>query len=125
MSLAKHNIREMNSRYKQEQEAANERQLRMRKGLYRRLTALVLFIVFFLTMTFFSFHSQNRVLGQKLEQKEYLEMKLEQLTLQERDLTEEIDKLNDLEYIAEIARRDYFLTKPGEIIFKLPTYSED
>lgn len=125
MSLAKQNIREMNSRYKQEREAANERQLRKRKGLYRRLIAIALFIVFVTAVTFFSFHSQNRVLGQKQEQKEYLEMKLEKLIMQERDLTEEIEKLHDLDYIAEIARRDYFLTKPGEIIFKLPTNSID
>ncbi|UTW70561.1 septum formation initiator family protein [Anaerobacillus sp. HL2] len=34
--------------------------------------------------------------------------------------TDEIKNLNDLEYISEIARRDYYLTKPGEIIFKVP-----
>lgn len=32
----------------------------------------------------------------------------------------EIAKLKDENYLAELARRDYFLSKPNEIIFVLP-----
>lgn len=33
---------------------------------------------------------------------------------------EEIIKLNDDEYIAKLARREYFLSEKNEIIFNLP-----
>lgn len=36
----------------------------------------------------------------------------------QEELNREIELLGDPEYIAEIARRDYFLSKEGEIIFK-------
>lgn len=35
-------------------------------------------------------------------------------------LQEEIVKLNDDDYIAKLARRDYFLSENNEIIFNLP-----
>lgn len=36
------------------------------------------------------------------------------------ELLDQIDRLHDLDYIAEIARRDYFLSPEGEILFKIP-----
>ena len=35
----------------------------------------------------------------------------------------DIENFNDLDYIAEIATRNIFLTKPGETLFKLPESS--
>lgn len=119
------NIREMNSHYKEEREAIMQRQFKKRKGFYRRLGLLGVFVVIVFSLTFLSLHSKNRALGEKQETKERLETKLAQLQLEEQNLVDEIEKLNDLEYIAEVARRDYFLTKPGEIIFKLPAQSAD
>ncbi|WP_370314439.1 FtsB family cell division protein [Guptibacillus hwajinpoensis] len=57
-----------------------------------------------------------------LQQKQ-AEEELTKLKDQEKYLTEEIEKLNDLDYIGELARRDYFMSKPGETIFKLPSSS--
>ena len=39
---------------------------------------------------------------------------------EEEQLKEEIVKLNDDEYIAKLARKEYFLSDDGEIIFNLP-----
>jgi len=35
-------------------------------------------------------------------------------------LEEEIVKLNDDEYISKLARKDYFLSENGEVIFNIP-----
>ncbi|MCT8136381.1 septum formation initiator family protein [Anaerobacillus sp. CMMVII] len=78
-----------------------------------------------MVITIFTLHSQNSVLEQKLEKKQLLEKEMAKLELMERDLYDEIANLNNLEYISEIARRDYFLSKPGEIIFKVTPTSSD
>lgn len=43
----------------------------------------------------------------------------EQAIQQNRVVQQEYQKMQDPEYLAEIARRDYFYSKPGEIIFDL------
>ena len=47
-------------------------------------------------------------------------MQLAKLEKEQRLLEEEIVKLNDDEYIAKFARKEYFLSDDGEIIFNLP-----
>ncbi|MGM9986996.1 MAG: septum formation initiator family protein [Bacillaceae bacterium] len=65
----------------------------------------------------------SNVQNQKAEIKKIKEkrMKLEndykQLTKEKKFLENEIKKLNDDEYILKIARRDFFFSKEGELIF--------
>ena len=45
---------------------------------------------------------------------------IEQLILDEKNLTEEIDRLkNDDEYIKKIARERFHMVKPGEKVFRV------
>lgn len=41
------------------------------------------------------------------------------------ELNEALKRLDDPEYLAEIARKDYYYSKPGEIIFNLEGLQED
>ncbi|OIJ20512.1 hypothetical protein BKP45_08880 [Anaerobacillus alkalidiazotrophicus] len=124
-SAQQRNVRELNSHYIEQHDKKIEQKSISNKGLVRRLSALGLFVATVMVATVITLQSQHTVLSQKIEKKQYLENELVQLQLVERDLIDEIENLNSLEYIAEIARRDYFLTKPGEIIFKLPTITSD
>ena len=119
------NVRELKSEYIEQHESNIKLKSQSKKGLVRRLSALGVFVVVVLVMTVITLHSQNSVLEKKLEKKYVLEQELAQLHLEERDLKDEIGKLHDMEYISEIARRDYYLTKPGEIIFKVTPNSSD
>ncbi|MFX3624195.1 MAG: septum formation initiator family protein [Ectobacillus sp.] len=90
-----------------------------KKRLVRRL---VLFLTFALTVvasisiTFYKQHAA--VEAQKAEIRK-LKKEAEALTAEEKRLQNEIEKLHDDEYIAKIARRDYFFSKPGEVIFPI------
>ncbi|MFD1736911.1 septum formation initiator family protein [Bacillus salitolerans] len=94
--------------------------LHRRRGLVRRLTVfgIVVSIVSFFMIT--TFLSQNEALGHKLEQRNKLQAELQKMETKQTRLEEEIVKLNDDEYIAKIARRDYFLSNENEIIFSIP-----
>jgi cell division protein DivIC len=93
---------------------------RKRKLLYRRLS---LFLVFAAVMSYLmitSFISQSSTLDKKVAQKRQLEQEMTQLKKQQQMLKEDIVKLNDDEYLAKLARKEYFFSETGEIIFNIP-----
>lgn len=96
-----------------------ERNRRRKKRLIQRLviagTAMVIIIGVMI-----SYHVKQRALySEKLEQYEQLQEELTILEQEEKALREEIDLLNDEEYILDIARTNYFLSKEGELIFQI------
>lgn len=124
-STQQRKVREFNSYYREQQEIAMEKNSKRQKGIVRRLSTLGIFVIIAILVTTLTLQSQKNVLENKLEKKQQLETEVAHIQLIERDLQDEIENLNNLEYISEIARRDYYLTKPGEIIFKVtPTTSD-
>ncbi|MBU9722005.1 MULTISPECIES: FtsB family cell division protein [Bacillaceae] len=116
----KKNIRRITSEYMDRQVLLHEQKLRRRKGLMRRLTVFGLLVIILVAFTGITMYNQHSLLEDLNEEKARLESKLEVLQEEEKDLSEEIQLLHDPDYIAEIARRDFFLTKPGETLFQLP-----
>jgi cell division protein DivIC len=109
-------------------DAANKEALklaRMRIGRNRRLATF--FVIAVIVIGF---------LGKTLmDQNERLEAKQHILKEREEELVEvletqellklQIAKLDDDEYIAKLARKEYFLSEKGEIIFTIPDESKD
>jgi cell division protein DivIC len=92
-----------------------------RKRVIRRLSFfLVITLIVGYSMTS-SLISQSSVLEKKEAEKAKLEQELAELKKQQVILDEEIIKLNDDEYIAKLARSEFFLSKEDEIIFTIPT----
>ncbi|WP_325048968.1 FtsB family cell division protein [Peribacillus saganii] len=96
-----------------------------RRGLIRRLTLYAVFAVVLSIASASALISQAAVLEEKTAEKKNLQEKLDKLENKEVLLEEEIVKLNDDDYIAKIARKDYFLSNKGEVIFNLPKKEED
>lgn len=113
-------ITTIHSSYLNEQTDIHQENKKKRRGLYRRLTMIgisVLFIGYVIGSTMLS---QSEIAAQKISEKQELEKKYATLKQQEKFHRAEIVKLNDDEYVAKIARNEYFLSEEGEIIFKLP-----
>ncbi|MBN8204088.1 MULTISPECIES: FtsB family cell division protein [Bacillaceae] len=116
----KKNVAKMETSYVKQQEAAEISAGRKKKLLFRRLAAfftLAAVVSFFMISTLVS---QSAALEEKVEVKTRLDQELSDLEKKEVMLEEEIVKLNDDEYIAKLARKDYFLSDNNEIIFNLP-----
>lgn len=64
-------------------------------------------------------HSQSKDLHKKEKEYASLKRELTQLKEEEEKLENEVMKLETNEYIEQIARRDYFLSREGEIIFQI------
>lgn len=71
-----------------------------------------------------SFISQSSALDKKVAQKRQLEQELTHLKKQQEILKEDIIKLNDDDYLAKLARKEYFFSENGEIIFNIPEEKE-
>ncbi|MDQ0273088.1 FtsB family cell division protein [Cytobacillus purgationiresistens] len=116
----KKNIAKMDTSYVKQREAAEISKNRKRKLLYRRLTAFLFLVVAVSVLMISTLVSQSSTLEAKGVEKKRLETELTELEKTQKILDEEIVKLNDDEYIAKLARKDYYLSEKGEIIFKMP-----
>ncbi|MCK1986395.1 MULTISPECIES: FtsB family cell division protein [Peribacillus] len=124
-SLRKKKVAKIENPYVAQQEKKVQTVEKKKRGLMRRLTLYSVFAAVFLIFAVSTLITQNVALDEKVQQKEELKGKLAELKKDETLLKEEIVKLNDDDYIAKIARRDYFLSEKGEIIFTLPKGKED
>ncbi|WP_071393059.1 FtsB family cell division protein [Bacillus tuaregi] len=119
-AVKERNIAKLQTNYALQQEESQISVARRKKVLYRRLTlffGLAIIISYLMISTLIS---QNSVLAEKAEEKEQLEKQLSTYQHEEELLKEEITKLQDDEYIAKLARSEYFLSEDNEIIFTLP-----
>lgn len=101
-----------------------ERKKAQRVRLYRRLTVFAIAAVIILGALSFKFYDQKELLAMKQQEKEVLLVQLEEVEDERKMLTGQIAKLNDDEYIAKLARQEYFLSEKNEIIFSIPKKSE-
>ncbi|MFP7300253.1 FtsB family cell division protein [Neobacillus niacini] len=113
-------IAKLQTNYVEQQEIAEIASARKKKLLYRRLSLFLVFAALMSYLMITSFISQSSALDKKVAQKRQLEQELTQLKKQQEILKEDIIKLNDDEYLAKLARKEYFFSETGEIIFNIP-----
>ncbi|MGM8366134.1 FtsB family cell division protein [Virgibacillus sp. W0181] len=120
MPRAKKSVTKIESDYMKQYDHHKEREKRKKQRLIRRLVlfSIVAAVAFSMLATY---HIKQRTLNaEKQNEYEQLEEELADLEKEEANLKEEINLLNDEEYVLEIARTNYFFSKKGELIFKMP-----
>ncbi|NEU32554.1 septum formation initiator family protein [bacterium LRH843] len=113
-------VRAMDESYIRQQEQEALRLAKKRRIIIKRLSFLAFVALILGSVSFVVIYSQFSTLEEKHLEKAALEEKFKSLKVEEKQLHQDIKNYNDLDYIAEIARRDYYLSKPGETLFKLP-----
>ncbi|MDP4161710.1 MAG: septum formation initiator family protein [Bacillota bacterium] len=124
-SMRMKKVAKIESSYVREQEYAEYTTARKRKLLIRRLGIFLVFAAVFSYFMISNILSQTAALNGKIEQKKQLEKELSGLKDRQDMLKEDIVKLNDNDYIAKLARKEYFLSQKNEIIFNLPKDGQD
>lgn len=112
-------ITELQSQYMMQQERQQQISKRRKRGLFRRLVMFGILAIISSAIMLTTILSQSNAINEKVEKQQKLSEELSTLQKEEKILREEIVKLNDDEYIAKIARRDYFLSDDNEIIFNI------
>jgi len=119
-ALHESKVTKLRSSYVLEQEKKEKRALRRRRITVARFVLLSVILIAISSALVNALISQSADIEAKIEEKKRLEKRIEELEKQQKQLEEEIKKLNDDDYIAELARKHYFLSKDGEIIFTVP-----
>ncbi len=99
-------------------EGARKKAHRIR--LFRRLTVFGVLVLMATIWVGSTIYAQTQTMSEKEELREEALLKLEEVEKQQSQLEEQILLLNDEEYLAKLARKDYFLSDEGEIIFTTP-----
>ena len=97
--------------------------IRKNKIAVLRRRRLLVFFVFAACVTAFlvsTIIGQNERLALKEEHKAEVMVELEAIQETQEMLQLQITKLEDDDYIAKLARKEYFLSDEGEIIFTIP-----
>ncbi|WP_312474606.1 septum formation initiator family protein [Neobacillus sp.] len=116
----KKNVSKIQTSYVEQQEYAEIASARKRKLLIRRLSLFLVFASLLSYLMISSYLSQTTKLDAKIAQKKQLAGELTELKKQQDILKEDIIKLNDDDYIAKLARKEYFFSEKNEIIFNIP-----
>lgn len=119
-AVRRRNVAKIQTTYAEEQALASDFNVRKRRRLYRRLS---IFLIFAISASYFmvsSILSQTSAIDAKKDQKKQLVRQLSDLKKQQGILKDNIVKLNDDDYIAKLARKDYFFSDKNEIIFNIP-----
>jgi cell division protein DivIC len=117
-------VSKIQTTYVKQQEYAEIVSARKKKLLARRLAMFLVLASILSYLMISSSISQTAKLKIKMAQKKELDHKLTELTAQQDILNENIIKLNDDDYIAKLARKEYFFSEKNEIIFNIPDEKE-
>lgn len=113
-------VAKIDSTYMKQYDAYLERRRKRKQRLIRRLVLFTIVVTITISMMA-TYHLKQRALyAEKKEEYEQLQNELETLKEEEEALIEEVELLKDEEYVLEIARTNYFFSKEGELIFKIP-----
>ncbi|SES40847.1 FtsB family cell division protein [Salipaludibacillus aurantiacus] len=116
-------VRQLSSEYMEKQTLLEEQRLRRKKGLIRRLSVFAIIFSLIMGVAGVTLYQQHTSIQAQKEENRQMEEELQLMEREEESLKQEIEWLHDPEYIAELARRDFFLTKEGETLFQLPRSS--
>ncbi|WP_018924737.1 FtsB family cell division protein [Salsuginibacillus kocurii] len=112
-----------------EQQRAEEQKEQYRKkqqrGLKRRLIVFGTLMAVLGIVAISILISQYTMIQAKDSEIAELEKEYAELSTEEKQLLQDIENYNDLDYIGEVARTEYYFTKPGETIYKVPPGSSD
>ncbi|MFX3673700.1 MAG: septum formation initiator family protein [Paenisporosarcina sp.] len=114
------NVSSINKEYVRSVERQEKRQQDHKVRLLRRLSAFAVLVVIMMGWITLTMFSQSKALAAKEQRKQEALEALAEVNEEQEMLKSQIIKLNDDDYIAKLARKEYFLSEEGEIIFSIP-----
>lgn len=106
--------------YVRSKERQEKRQQAHKVRLFRRLTVFGILVLMAAIWIVVTLYGQSQMIAEKERQQEEALAALAEIEAEQGILQEQIMLLNDDEYIAKLARKEYFLSEDGELIFTLP-----
>ena len=96
-----------------------------RVRLLRRLSLFGILVLVASVWIGTTIYAQSQTISEKKQMREEALLTLQEVEEEQERLKEQVLLLNDEEYLAKMARSEYFLSEEGEIIFALPNTKEN
>ncbi|MBM5609323.1 FtsB family cell division protein [Listeria ivanovii] len=120
MKKAKTKVARIENRYIKDTATMKKTRNRRRVALFRRLAFMAIIFAVVGGLLTVTYTQQVLSLKDKKEKQVKVDKKMVAMKDEEQSLNDQIKKLHNDEYIAKLARSEYYLSKDGEIIFNIP-----
>ncbi|HBI6388672.1 TPA: septum formation initiator family protein [Listeria monocytogenes] len=121
MKKAKSKVARIENRYIKDTTATMKKtRSRRRIALFRRLAFMAIIFAVVGGLLTITYTKQVLTLKEKKEKQVQVDKKMVAMKDEQDSLNEQIKKLHNDDYIAKLARSEYYLSKDGEIIFNIP-----
>ncbi|ENR6338550.1 septum formation initiator family protein [Listeria monocytogenes] len=120
MKKAESKVARIENRYIKDTATMKKTRSRRRIALFRRLAFMAIIFVVVGGLLTITYTKQALTLKEKKAKQVQVNKKMVAMKDEEEALNEQIKKLHNDDYIAKLARSEYYLSKDGEIIFNIP-----
>ncbi|HHQ0209907.1 TPA: FtsB family cell division protein [Listeria innocua] len=120
MKKAESKVARIENRYIKDTATMKKTRNRRRIALFRRLAFMAIIFAVVGGLLTITYTKQVLALKDKKEKQVQVDKKMVAMKDEDEALNDQIKKLHDDEYIAKLARSEYYLSKDGEIIFNIP-----
>ncbi|HAA5454968.1 TPA_asm: septum formation initiator family protein [Listeria monocytogenes] len=120
MKKAKSKVARIENRYIKDTATMKKTRSRRRIALFRRLAFMAIIFAVVGELLTITYTKQVLTLKEKKEKQVQVDKKMVAMKDEQDSLNEQIKKLHNDDYIAKLARSEYYLSKDGEIIFNIP-----
>ncbi|MBC1364392.1 septum formation initiator family protein [Listeria welshimeri] len=120
MKKAESKVARIENRYIKDTATLKKTRNRRRIALFRRLAFIAIIFVVVGGLLTITYTKQVLSLNEKKEKQVQVDKKMVAMKDEEEALNDQIKKLHNDDYIAKLARSEYYLSKDGEIIFNIP-----
>ncbi|HAA3042863.1 TPA_asm: septum formation initiator family protein [Listeria monocytogenes] len=119
MKKAKSKVARIENRYIKDTATMKKTRSRRRIALFRRLAFMAIIFAVVGGLLTITYTKQVLTLKEKKEKQVQVDKKMVAMKDEQDSLNEQIKKLHNDDYIAKLARSEYYLSKDGEIIFNI------
>ncbi|MBC1250888.1 septum formation initiator family protein [Listeria welshimeri] len=120
MKKAESKVARIENRYIKDTATLKKTRNRRRIALFRRLAFMAIIFVVVGGLLTITYTKQVLSLNEKKEKQVQVDKEMVAMKDEEEALNDQIKKLHNDDYIAKLARSEYYLSKDGEIIFNIP-----
>ncbi|WP_035054708.1 FtsB family cell division protein [Carnobacterium pleistocenium] len=114
------NVSRLNNEYTHNKTLEVLRKRKQKRHIRRRIVGILVISGFFVSGFAVNIWTNTQTISQMEEEKTESQTELKLVEKEQDDLDNQIKKLEDEDYVAKVARSQYYLSEDNEIIFSLP-----
>lgn len=114
------NISRLNNEYTHNKTLEALRKRKQKRHMRRRIVGILVISGFFVSGFAINIWTNTQTISQMEEEKKEAHTELKLVEREQEDLNDQIKKLENEDYVAKVARSQYYLSEDNEIIFSLP-----